>query len=51
MAEAKAERDRVTRSEFRHDGEKEKTHKIGYITLYTKYFIVTGPCSYTGYVT
>lgn len=52
MGEVEAKRDRVTRSEFRHDEEKEKALKAGYITLYTKLFTVTGPVILsTGYVT
>ena len=43
MDEVEAKKDRVTRSVLRHDEEKEKTHKTGYITLRTKLFAVTGP--------
>jgi hypothetical protein len=43
MGEVEAKKGKVTRSELRHDEEKEKTYKIDYITLYTKFFTVTGP--------
>jgi hypothetical protein len=45
MGEVEAKKDRVTRRDLRHDEEKEKALKTGYITLYTKFFTVTGPVS------
>ena len=48
----KAKKDRVTRHDLRHDEEKEKALKTGYITIYTKFFTVTGLVILsTGYVT
>jgi len=38
MGEVKAKKNRVTRHDLRHEREKEKTLKTGYITLYTKLF-------------
>jgi hypothetical protein len=43
MGEVEAKKDRVTRHDLRQDEEKEKALKTGYITLYTKFFTVTGP--------
>ncbi|MCK4476831.1 MAG: hypothetical protein KAU16_08905 [Methanophagales archaeon] len=43
MGEVEAKKNEVTGHDLRHDEEKEKALKTGYITLYTKLFTVTGP--------
>ena len=45
MGEVEAKGDRVERHDLRHDEEKEKMPKTGYVTLHTKLFTVTAPVS------